>query len=251
MKALIAALGIGLGFVVSAAALERQACDVPGYLLFGDSELTRVGAAITKNRKLTVMVIGTGSSILPGPEGAQSSYPARLEAALRQRLPGVEVNVVPHIKQGRTVMDLGPELEKIVVDEKPDLVVWQAGTIEAMRRADPEEFRAQLDEGVETLHDGGADVVLVNMQYSPRTEAMIAVGAYADNMRWVAQQREVPLFDRLDIMRHWSDAGVFDLYAATKDYAMARRVHDCIGRALAALIIDAARLPINQTQAPH
>jgi len=52
-------------------------------------------------------------------------------------------------------------------------------------------------------------------------------------------------------MRHWSDAGVFDLYAATKDYAMARRVHDCIGRALAALIIDAARLPITQTQAPH
>ena len=251
MKALIVAIGIGLVLAVSAAAVEPQSCEVPGYLLFGDSELSRVVAAITKNRKLTVMVLGTGSSVLPGPDGAQSAYPARLEAALRSRLPGVEVTVVPHIKQRTTVMDLGPELEKIVVDEKPDLVVWQAGTIEAMRRTDPEEFRAQLDEGVETLQDAGADVVLVNMQYSPRTETMIAVGAYADNMRWVAQQREIPLFDRLNIMRHWSDAGVFDLYAATKDYAMARRVHDCIGRALAALIIDAARLPITQTQAPH
>jgi GDSL-like Lipase/Acylhydrolase family len=251
MKALIVAIGIGLVLAVSAAAVEPQSCEVPGYLLFGDSELSRVAAAITKNRKLTVMVLGTGSSVLPGPDGAQSAYPARLEAALRSRLPGVEVTVVPHIKQRTTVMDLGPELEKIVVDEKPDLVVWQAGTIEAMRRTDPEEFRAQLDEGVETLQDAGADVVLVNMQYSPRTETMIAVGAYADNMRWVAQQREIPLFDRLNIMRHWSDAGVFDLYAATKDYAMARRVHDCIGRALAALIIDAARLPITQTQAPH
>jgi len=251
MKALIVAIGIGLVLAVSAAAVEPQSCEVPGYLLFGDSELSRVAAAITKNRKLTVMVLGTGSSVLPGPDGAQSAYPARLEAALRSRLPWVEVTVVPHIKQRTTVMDLGPELEKIVVDEKPDLVVWQAGTIEAMRRTDPEEFRAQLDEGVETLQDAGADVVLVNMQYSPRTETMIAVGAYADNMRWVAQQREIPLFDRLNIMRHWSDAGVFDLYAATKDYAMARRVHDCIGRALAALIIDAARLPITQTQAPH
>jgi hypothetical protein len=131
------------------------------------------------------------------------------------------------------------------------LVVWQTGTVEAMRRLDPEEFRSQLDEGVETLHDGGSDVVLVNMQYSPRTESMIAVGPYADNMRWVAQQREVPLFDRLAIMRHWSDMGAFDLYAATKDFTMARRVHDCIGRALAAQIIDAARLPITQTQAPR
>ena len=55
------------------------------------------------------------------------------------------------------------------------------------------------------------------MQYSPRTESIVAVGAYADSMRWVAREREVPLFDRLAIMRHWYDAGQFDLYAATKD----------------------------------
>lgn len=88
------------------------------------------------------------------------------------------------------------------------------------------------------------------MQYSPRTELIVAVGAYADSMRWVAREREVPVFDRLAIMRHWYDAGQFDLYAATKDMAMAKSVHDCLGGALASLIIDAARLELQQGVAP-
>ena len=57
----------------------------------------------------------------------------------------------------------------------------------------------------------------MNMQYSPRTESMLDVSAYADVMRWVAQQRNVLLFDRLAIMHYWNDVGTFDLYAATND----------------------------------
>jgi hypothetical protein len=43
-------------------------------------------------------------------------------------------------------------------------------------------------------------------------------------------------------MRHWSDTGAFDLYAAGRDNVLAHRVHDCIGRGIAAMIIDAAHL---------
>jgi hypothetical protein len=82
----------------------------------------------------------------------------------------------------------------------------------------------------------------MNMQYSPRTETMIGVGPYADTMRVEAQQRGVPLFDRLGIMKHWSDVGAFDLYAAGKDNVLAQRVHDCIGRAMSSLIIESGRL---------
>jgi hypothetical protein len=67
-------------------------------------------------------------------------------------------------------------------------------------------------------------------------------------MRWVAEQRGALLFDRLGIMHYWSDAGVFDLYAPTNSYAMARRVHECIGRALASQIINAAHLDADKMQ---
>ena len=52
----------------------------------------------------------------------------------------------------------------------------------------------------------------MNMQYSPRTEAMLAMGAYADAMHMIALQREIDLFDRFSIMRKWNEAGTFDLY---------------------------------------
>jgi hypothetical protein len=121
-------------------------------------------------------------------------------------------------------------------------VIWQTGTVDAIRRAELDEFRAALEDGVETLRAAGSDVMLMNMQYSPRTESMIAVGPYVDEMRAVAQQREIPLFDRFAIMRYWSDEGAFDFYAAGKDNGLARRVHDCLGRAIGALVIEDGHL---------
>jgi lysophospholipase L1-like esterase len=223
-------------------AAEKPICEIPDSLLSGSFDLKRVSEAVLKERHLTIAVVGTGSSTLAGPEGARSAYPARLEAALTKRLPSVAVKVVTLVKSRMTAADLAADMAKLLVDEKPDLVIWQVGTIDAMRRSDPDEFQAALDAGVETLHNGGADVILMNMQYSPRTELMVTLGPYADTMRHVAQQHEVPLFDRLAIMRHWSDTGEFDLHAAGRDNVLAHQVHDCIGRAIASMIIEAAHL---------
>ena len=238
---------IGIAVLVSLLFLPRGAlagptCEIPGYLLSGNNDLKRVAASVKEDRRLTVAVVGTGSSALAGPDGPTSAYPARLEAALKQRLPDLRIKVITLVRSRQTADDLAKGMAKLLVDEKPDLVIWQTGTLDAIRRIEPDDFRAALEEGVETLHKGGADIILMNMQYSPRTDIMIALGPYADNMRVVAQQHEIPLFDRLAIMRHWSDTGAFDLYAAGKDNVLAHRVHDCIGRSIASMIIDAAHL---------
>ena len=242
MKTLVAATLALLSLAAAALAAEPQKCEIPGYLLFGNNELKRVAEAVATHKRLTIAVVGTGSSALAGPNGPPSAYPARLEEALKQRLPGIAVKVVTLVRTRMTAEDLAKGMEKLLVDEKPDLVIWQTGTLDAIRRIEPDDFRTALDDGVETLHNGGADVILMNIQYSPRTDTMVALGPYADNMRVVAQQHEIPLFDRLAIMRHWSDIGAFDLYAAGKDNVLAHKVHDCIGRAIASMIIDAAHL---------
>jgi len=198
--------------------------------------------AAAGERKLTIVVVGTGSSALAGPEGPPSAYPARLEAALTQKLSGISVHVIPLVRSRLTAEDLSKGMGKLLTDEKPDLVIWQTGTIDAIRRVDLDGFHNALEEGVDTIHKRRADVILMNMQYSPRTESMIAVTPYADVMRAVAQQRSVPLYDRLGIMRHWSEVGAFNFYAAGRDNVLAQRVHSCIARTIAALVIDAGRL---------
>ena len=249
MRTLIVACVTAAMLAGGARAQDASNCDVPGYLLFGDTELNRAGAAVKDQKRLNIAVVGTASSLLVG--GGAKAYPARLEARLRARLPGVAVEVKTEIKPRQTVAEMAEGLESLLKDIKPDLIIWQAGTVDAMRGIDPETFRSELQDGVETVQAKGADVILMNMQYSPRTESLIALTAYLDNMRVVARDRDTPLFDRLAIMRHWSEDGIFDLYAATKNPAMAERVHDCIGRALASMIIDAAHLGAVEAKAPQ
>jgi hypothetical protein len=247
------AVAVGAIILCSAVAHADPAdlCAVPGYLLYGDSLLNHVNAAVTKDKSLRIAVLGGTSSTLPGPDGATFAYPARLEAALSSRLPGVHVVVVASPVPRRTAHEMAESIDKLLLDPKPTLVVWQTGTFDAVHGTDPEVFRASLADGVEKLQAGGADVVLMNMQYSPRTESIVPLGAYADAMRWVSREREVPVFDRLAIMRHWYDQGQFDLYKATKDLKMAKSVHNCIGEALASMIVDAARLEAREGTSPQ
>jgi len=249
MKALAIALFIFHLFTGGATAQRPDVCDVPGYLLFGESQLSNVTQAAKQKQQLYIVIVGTGSSTLGGPEG--KAYPARLEAALKARLPNIDVRVTTHAAMGKTADNMLTDLKELVRGQKPDLIVWQTGTVDAMRGIEPDDFGSVLNRGVEKMKAAGTDVILMNMQYSPRTETMIAVGPYAENMRWVSQQRSVPLFDRLGIMRHWSDTGVFDFYTPTKAFVVAQKVHECIGRALAAQIIDAAQLgPMTAKVAP-
>jgi GDSL-like Lipase/Acylhydrolase family len=226
----------------AAIAAPADACDVPDSFTTSDTDLARVTKEVKDTHRLDISVIGTGSSSLSGPDGAHFAYPARLEDVLKQRLPGIDVKVTAHVHSREITADMASGLEKVLAADKPALVIWQAGTADALSGIEPEDFRASLDDGVETIQAAGADVILMNMQYSPRTESMLDVSVYADVMRWSAQQHGSLLFDRLGIMHYWNDNGTFDLYAATKNYDMARRVHDCIGWALASQIINAAHL---------
>jgi hypothetical protein len=237
----IVAMLAGL-LAVATPAVAAPECDVPAYLLTTDSQLDKVAAAIDQGQRLDILVIGTASSSLPGAGEAERAYPARFEAALRGRLPGVAVQVAVEVLPKTAAEAMVPRLSALMAAHKPVLAIWQTGTTDAIRAIDPDDFRDAVDEGVAALREAGADVLLVNPQYSPRLETMISLTPYLDRMRLVAQQYGVPLFDRFAIMRHWNESGTFDLFGPVKGLDMARAVHDCLGRALASFVLDAARI---------
>jgi hypothetical protein len=242
MKTLIVVL-IGAIFSAGAAlANEDSACAVASHLVSVDFPLRKVAAAIT-DKQLNVDVIGTASSSLGEPAGVKSAYPARLEVALAHLLPGVAVKVTAYTKPRETAGQMEKDFPRILSADKPSLVVWQTGTVEAMRRTDIDEFSTTLDEGIDAIRARNSDVILINMQYSPRTDSLISVTPYAEAMRFVALQHEIPLFDRFAVMKHWGEMGTFDLNEATKKIDTAARVHDCIARLLGTLIVEAARAP--------
>lgn len=221
-------------------------CRVAQHLVAAEFLLPHTAAAIVAG-KLNVLVLGAGSSTLPGPGGAKAAYPARLQRALAEALPGVAVKVATDVKARRTAAKMIKTLPADLAAAKPALVVWQTGTVDAMLAVDPEDFSDALERGIGMAQAAGADLIFVNAQYSPRTESLIALGTYAEDMLWVAVQHSVPLFDRFSIMKLWADLGTFDFTTATNKLDMAKQVHDCIGRLLSGLVVEAAKPEGQQT----
>lgn len=238
MRALVLLLLVAIFGATGVRAELPAKCAVAQSLISPEFALPRVAKAIA-NKKLNVLVVGAGSSTLAGAEA--KAYPARLQSALTEDLPGVEVKVETNVKPGRSAADAVKPIMGALTATMPNLLVWQAGTIDAMRAVDLDEFSDALDHGIDAAHKAGSDVVLFNSQYSPRTESIIALGHYSEHMRWVGLRNDTPLFDRYGIMKLWSDSGTFDFMTHTKKLDMAEQVHDCIGRLLADLVVRSAK----------
>lgn len=243
---------LALLFAVSLLAGPAVAAPMPACMvaepqlehIFGLPQVVRAIAA----KKLNVLVVGSASSTLPGPHGLENAYPAQLQKALAATLPGVAVKVATDVKPHRTAVTMVKTMPKALAAAKPTLMIWQTGTVDAMQSVDLDAFSDTLEQGIALARAAGADVILVNGQYSPRTESMIALSAYAEDMRWVALQHEVPLFNRYEIMRLWSDLNTFDFTSAANKIDIAGHVHDCIGRLLADLVTEAAKPGGPQTE---
>ena len=86
--------------------------------------------------KLTIVAIGSSSTQGVGASSPAASYPSRLEAELRKRFPQVDIRVINRGKGGEDAPEELARLERDVIAEHPDLVIWQLGTNAVLRRDD-------------------------------------------------------------------------------------------------------------------
>jgi hypothetical protein len=239
MKMLSATLMLVL-LAAGPARAVADSCDVPNNLVETLARLPRVGLSVKRDRKLEILVLSAAPR-LSGEASSLKSYPYYLENELRERLKGTDVHVFAQAEPRKTILEVAKDLPRLLTERQPILVIWQTGTVEAMRGIDPDGYGRALDSGVAALQNGGADVVLINQQFSPRTDFMFDGGPYTENMRWVSQARDIPLFNRYEVMKYWGETGAFDLTALKNDGTY-EKVHTCIGRLIADLVMRAASL---------
>jgi hypothetical protein len=220
-----------------------QNCPVSHQLVETFTNLRNVHEAVVKDKKLQVLVLSSAPSQTGSASGLKS-YPSFLETALKERLKNAEVYVFAYAVPRKPVDDVAKVLPKLLKEQKPDLVIWQTGTVEAMHGMDPDVYGEKLDAAVGEIKSAKADVILMNQQYSPRTDFMFDGVPYTDNIRWVSQVRDVSLFNRYDIMKYWAETGVFDL-SVMKNNGVYEKLHRCLGGLLSDFIVRAASLPAN------
>ena len=97
-------------------------------------------------------------------------------------------------------------LQTEVIDMKPDLVIWQVGTNAVLRNLDPAETIKLVEEGIGEIQTTGADLVLVDPQYSPAVNARAeSAGKMINLLGKVAELRHVGIFPRFEVMRDWHE----------------------------------------------
>ncbi|WP_439579719.1 hypothetical protein, partial [Elioraea sp.] len=222
-----------------------ERCTAPPELTAAGDTFPQAARAANRNRRLAVLVIGSGSTAGGGTSGPESAYPARLREDLGVLLPGVAIDVAARGGRGLTARDLLTLLDGTLPEVEPDLVIWQTGTVDAVRGLDPDLFASTLVAGFVKVSEAKADLVLMDMQFSRFGRAAVNYGPYREAMQAVAVAApNGMLFRRYDLMRHWAETGQVDVERAPR-VAWPRetdRLHACLGRALAETIVAGMRL---------
>jgi acyl-CoA thioesterase I len=232
---LIAAAGIGLLSVPTVAFGQEGECSVPESFYTFEPLLIKTAKALSGGREVVVVALGGSSTFGLAAGGTGFAWPARLAASLAGRFPSARIKLVNLAVARQTSKGAADRLARDVLPLKPTLVIWETGTMEAVNGSDVDEFRGTMQAGIDELRDAGAEVVLMDMQFSRATDAMIHFEPYLIAMRQLADANDVPLFRRHGIMRHWAESGLLDprVIDGEKRRRLAAQLYDCIGRAMA------------------
>ena len=130
--------------------------------------LPHVAGKLASGQPVVIVAFGSSSTAGFGVTSPEFTYPNRLAAQLHRQYPGADITILNRGKGGEDAPEMMNRLQTSVIDAKPDLVIWQVGTNAVLRNLDPAETARQVEQGIARIQAAGADLVLVDPQYSPR-----------------------------------------------------------------------------------
>lgn len=227
-----------------------KSCAVPAETFAGVASLERTRTKLAAAEAVTIVAIGGASTLGRAAGTVEHAWPARFAVALAARFPAAKINVVNRGVARETASDMLARFQRDVLALRPTLVIWETGTTEAVGGDDVDAFRSTLQTGIHRVRATGAEIALMDMQFSRRSAAMINLDRYRWALREVSEVSGTPMFPRYDVMRAWVEAGVFDFGVpdGEKSRAIAVRLYDCLGRAMAEFVAPDAPVPTLDTR---
>jgi acyl-CoA thioesterase-1 len=211
-------------------------CGVPAELIEDEPRLPGLAERLRQKNPVTIVAIGGAATAgTAAGNAADNAYPHRLEAALRHRHPGVPITVINKGVSRQTTKQMVDRFARDVYALAPTLVIWETGTFDAAEGVEVEVFASAIEAGLADLHDHQVDTMLMNMQYSRTTASVINFEPYLDAMQHTADVADVYLFRRFEMMKYWSENGVFDFANVPPEgrVPLAAAVYECIAERLA------------------
>src|SRR5882672_4774589 len=168
--------------------------------------LPHVANKLASGEPVVIVAFGSSSTFGTGSTSPEYTYPNRLAAQLPRQYPSADITVVNRGQGGEDAPEMMKRLQVAVLDMRPDLVIWQVGTNAVLRNLDPVETAKLVEDGIARIQAAGADLVLVDPQYSPRiNEHAESASQMVKLLGKVAELRHVGFFPRFEVMREWHE----------------------------------------------
>ena len=176
-------------------------CDVPATDIAAPATLPNVTQALQKGEKVRILAIGSSSTLGSGASSKSRSYPSQLESILEHALKGVEVVILNRGISGEVAEITAERIKSEVALRKPDLVLWQLGTNDALARIPPQDFERTVRSTLRWLKENQIDIVLVGVQYTSRLSRDPNYIAVRDSLQKIAAEENILYVRRYDAMR--------------------------------------------------
>lgn len=156
---------------------------------------------LAEHKTLEILAVGSAAMNTIGLDSGVKSYPMLLEDLLKVALKGVDVDIINRGTGGEVAQTSADRIRSEVAQVKPDLVLWQLGTNDALARVDPEQFTDIVTSTIAWLKSNDIDVVLVGLQYTSRfarDESYFAIKRALDK---IAKDEHILYVKRYDAMK--------------------------------------------------
>jgi acyl-CoA thioesterase I len=222
------------------------ACAAPPQMARLDHPLLRTARRLAGNQPLVIVAIGSSSTAGAGASSPAASYPSRLAVELRKLFRGRDIVVINRGVNGEEVPDMMARFATGVIAEHPQLVLWQLGTNSVLRDQPLKPHARELHQGIEELKATGADVVLIDPQFSPKVLAKPETPGMVEQIALAAKDENVDLFPRFAIMRDWYERQhySFGVFVSPDGLHMNDWGYACWAKLLAASVAAAAYPPV-------
>lgn len=205
-----AALGILISLAASPAWAGTPAlgsCAAPRELLTSSAPLPHVAKKLALGVPLKIVAFGSSSTAGNGATSPTTNYPSRFQQELQRLFPHSKISVVNKGVAGEDVREEMARFGRDVLNEQPDLLIWQTGTNSALEHNQVQAYAGQLTHGIQQAQAAGVDVLLMSPQLSPKFEAVPNHREYLEHLATVAAIEHVPLLRRYEIMKFWLSSG--------------------------------------------
>jgi acyl-CoA thioesterase I len=224
-------------------------CTAPQEMTRFTVGLPNTARAIRSGNGLVIVAIGSSSTKGVGASDPAHTYPALLAEQLRHRWPQLAVTVINKGVGGEMASQMLARFERDVLPYWPQLVIWQTGSNEALRREDIEGYAGTIREGISRLKVIKADIVLMDPQFAPRTLARPMHLPIVASISAVGHDMNVAVFRRFAVMQHLISSGQYKMedIISSDGLHMNDVSYSCVARLLADSLAAAAE-PRNHAQ---